>query len=396
MSAIRIVHLSDIHFGQEIDGSRPEHDDVRQALLRDCKDEMVGKLGPANGLVVTGDIAYSGKKKEYERAGDWLDELAKIVGCEKNAVHTIPGNHDVDLAGITYPCELLHKELRNCTADKVDEILTKITPDAAEVSPLLDKLGSYVEFASRYESDFETAARPVSRKEIKFPTGHILRFLGLNSVQVSDKTDAPRKMVLGNRQYIFAEEQDVEYVVMSHHPLEWFKDKPQAYPRLISRGRVILTGHEHEAAFRKVQENDREYIVIDAGATSPPGGGEKRPHTYNWIEFTLGQDHVGRFMTVTIHPRVWVPGSGFPVGQDSKPTRTVLVAKPLLPMSFVAQIMGSDKFLRLRHQKLSRRFPSAFTKGRLRTWLTMKSLRGFYIIFGAISIGENGTAFWPK
>src|SRR5580704_15903688 len=102
MSTIRIVHLSDIHFGQEIDGSRPEHEDIRQALLRDCKDEMVGKLGPANGLVVTGDIAYSGKKKEYERAGDWLDELVKIVGCEKNAVHTIPGNHDVDLTGITY------------------------------------------------------------------------------------------------------------------------------------------------------------------------------------------------------------------------------------------------------------------------------------------------------
>ncbi|MFI5305232.1 MAG: hypothetical protein ACHQYP_10620, partial [Nitrospiria bacterium] len=74
---------------------------------------------------------------------------------------------------------------------------------------------------------------------------YILRLLGLNSVQVSDKQDAIGNMILGNAQYTLETQSNVEYVVMLHHPLEWFKDSDIAKTYLNSRARVIIVGHKH-------------------------------------------------------------------------------------------------------------------------------------------------------
>jgi hypothetical protein len=310
VNKLRFVHLSDIHFGQEVDGSRPEHDDIRSALLRDCK-KRADDLGNAHGILVTGDIAYSGKRSEYDRAGIWLESIAEAVGCHKIAIHTIPGNHDVDVSKVDYIVEMLQRDLRQASALNVQEILTKIVPDDAETSPLLDKLAEYRIFASRYNSDFLSVATPISEKEVKFPSGHILRFRGLTSVQVSDLSDSNFRghMVLGNRQYIFEPQENIEYVAMSHHPMDWFKDRAQAHQYLVARARVWLLGHEHLSAHRRIEEHGHEYVVIDAGATNPPGGGERQPYTYNWLEFELRAVDQRMDMVVTIHPRVWIPQS---------------------------------------------------------------------------------------
>ena len=60
---IAFVHLSDIHFGQERGSQLFIHNDVKKCLIEDAVD-LVDKYanGCATGLIVTGDIAYSGKK----------------------------------------------------------------------------------------------------------------------------------------------------------------------------------------------------------------------------------------------------------------------------------------------------------------------------------------------
>jgi len=312
MPKLRIVHVSDIHFGQEIDGTLTIQDAVRDGLIRDCS-TMQAQLGNANGIVVTGDVAYAGKKAEYDKAGEWLDRLCGAVKCKPQAVHTIPGNHDVDLAKIDYTVELLHNSLRECHSDDVDNTLSKIIGKESDgvstgAAALFSKFAAYREFASRYQSDFESLARPISVKEIKFASGHILRFLVMTSVYVSDRADAPRKMVLGSKQYVLPEEENVEWVLMCHHPLlEWFKDRHQATPWVRNRGRVILAGHEHHPAFRKVEENGKEYLMVDAGAANPPGSEKRSPHCYNWIEFDV-REKAGAFsLDVTVHPRIWMP-----------------------------------------------------------------------------------------
>jgi 3',5'-cyclic AMP phosphodiesterase CpdA len=71
---VKIVHVSDIHFGD----TDPE---VLAAALRE-----VNALG-ADCVVVSGDLTQAGRRREFQEAARWLAGLtAPIVAC--------PGNHD--------------------------------------------------------------------------------------------------------------------------------------------------------------------------------------------------------------------------------------------------------------------------------------------------------------
>jgi 3',5'-cyclic AMP phosphodiesterase CpdA len=70
------VHLSDIHFGQERDERVHIHADVKEQLIADAA-EVIRTLpgGVAHGILVTGDVAFSGEREQYAAAGEWLDRL---------------------------------------------------------------------------------------------------------------------------------------------------------------------------------------------------------------------------------------------------------------------------------------------------------------------------------
>ena len=105
-SPVTFVHLSDIHFGQEKKGGKVvARTDVRDRLVDDVAafftDRRKRGGPPATGVIVTGDIAYAGKKPQYDAAGAWLDRVAMAAGCPNTSVRVVPGNHDVDLEQIT-------------------------------------------------------------------------------------------------------------------------------------------------------------------------------------------------------------------------------------------------------------------------------------------------------
>jgi DNA repair exonuclease SbcCD nuclease subunit len=56
----------------------------------------VEELGPVDAILVGGDIAFKGHPDEYAPAAAWLHELADQVGCSRNRIYVVPGNHDVD------------------------------------------------------------------------------------------------------------------------------------------------------------------------------------------------------------------------------------------------------------------------------------------------------------
>lgn len=304
ITTYRFVHLSDIHFGQEREGELVIHDDVREQLLRDCISQ-VDNFGPACGILVTGDIAFSGKRTEYEKSGEWLDRLADAAGCDRNAVSVVPGNHDVDLDRIGRAGQFVHEKLRTVQLSTLDNDLTAIANDPEESNLLVSKLAAYREFAARYVCDFQSVEKPLWEKKYQLGGAYILRFVGLNSVQVSDKEDAPLKLVLGANQYVIREEDNVEHIVMVHHPIHWFRDKEKA-GRYLKRARVIIVGHEHQLDIHKMTDpQGLEWLVIYAGATNPPQGSDHYPYRYNWLDFALDSESDKKSLVVTVHPRVW-------------------------------------------------------------------------------------------
>jgi hypothetical protein len=177
---LRFIQLSDIHFGQERDGSLPEHEDVRHRLIADAA-ELAGMRGAASMVLVVGDTAFSGKQHEYERAGKWLDAVTMAVGCKEKSVRLVPGNHDCDREKVSEVCRMVHEKIRSGTPKSAYGHMEKIAKYPEGQNPLLAKLQAYRDFAAGYESDFQSISSPLWTTEFDFPEGVTLRLIGMNA-----------------------------------------------------------------------------------------------------------------------------------------------------------------------------------------------------------------------
>ena len=107
-----------------------------KTMLRD----VIRKYLPEENLkpdfvCLTGDIAHSGKKQEYGRAGAFLKELAEALDLDPaDRFFIVPGNHDVD---------------RNEVDDISEDMREKITE--ANAPGLLAKSKYWRTFAERQE-----------------------------------------------------------------------------------------------------------------------------------------------------------------------------------------------------------------------------------------------------
>lgn len=78
--SLRLIHLSDIHFGCE-----------NKAAVEGARAFILDR--PPDVLIVTGDMTQSGLPHEFDAAGAWLGGLPKPQVCT-------PGNHDVPVPGV--------------------------------------------------------------------------------------------------------------------------------------------------------------------------------------------------------------------------------------------------------------------------------------------------------
>src|SRR4051794_40069279 len=117
MPELVLVHLSDIHFKHATAGGAWDLDrDLRDELEIDLR-ALMDRLGGAQAILVTGDIAFSGSTEEYEQASTWLETIVNIVGCRERDVWMVPGNHDVirDTVKSSHSIQEFHQLLRTCS-----------------------------------------------------------------------------------------------------------------------------------------------------------------------------------------------------------------------------------------------------------------------------------------
>src|SRR5258707_14298532 len=122
------LHFSDIHFKRTEVG---EPDDPNKALRSDIIQDvkrMRKEIGqPANGIWLTGDIAFAGHPDEYDFAYQWLEEdLCPLADCRIEDLSVIPGNHDVDRKAEAGPAQVMVRQaLRNEQADRLDAEISR-------------------------------------------------------------------------------------------------------------------------------------------------------------------------------------------------------------------------------------------------------------------------------
>lgn len=92
-----ILHLSDIHFGRDnpqynVRGKFDNKKKILQDLLISIRDNEI----KPDHIVVTGDIAWFGKKKDFDEAIEWFRELLNVTNLSGADITFCPGNHDVN------------------------------------------------------------------------------------------------------------------------------------------------------------------------------------------------------------------------------------------------------------------------------------------------------------
>lgn len=300
MAAV-FIHLSDIHFGQEKNGGVVFiNDDAKRRLLDDAAAEITRLGKSASGIIVTGDIAYSAKRDQYVKAGAWLDQLAKRVGCSRLDIQMVPGNHDIDRDAIT-PVMNFHLE---SIRERGDKVLDMLLDDDAQREVLYERFAEYRDFSGGYGCDLDVGGEYSADVAVPLAPGRTLRFVRLNSALICSRNDEEGKLILGSRQRVFEPINGEEMVVLVHHPLNWLQDSDEAARYFKSRARVIISGHEHFPSLDVKSIEDRcDLLMLAAGATAPDDVNEKYTYKYNILEFDW--DEVSDALAVTINPRTW-------------------------------------------------------------------------------------------
>lgn len=312
--AIILAHVSDIHFRRKRQGSDNygHDDDLRNEMKRDLG-VMARRFGALHGILVTGDVAFSGESEEYKRADQWLTDVCGETGCPEQNIRVISGNHDVKRSAIANSSHLrnAHMVLRNFASQsnwgRLDDEIETYLQDGSVPELLFSPLDEYNKFSAKFLSSF-SHNQPFWTWDVMLGDRSTLRIRGLNSALISSSSDneGDNKLVLGRIFAILRREEGVEYMTLCHHPPQWLWDKDPVEEYLNTRARIQLFGHKHVQRISTQNHGGFDSLRIHAGALNPDQGQSDYLPRYNCIslEIRTGIDGA-RLLAINVHSRVW-------------------------------------------------------------------------------------------
>lgn len=309
MERIVFAHLSDIHFTRASGVSVHDLDNnVRNELVLDAT-KVANHIGPVTGVLVTGDVAFSGNKIEYDNAASWLRDFCKAIRCPSENVWVVPGNHDVDRAKTKQKfTRTFHEKLRERDAN-VDLELREILSDKQSAAALLEPLTEYNTFAGLFGCSL-TAEKHFWERDLKLACGAIVRLRGVTSALVSNEDDARTRIVLGEAQASVKRAPGVLHVMLCHHPPDWLRDIDAVENHLKSKVHVQLFGHKHSQRLDEINGMAR----LSSGAMHPERTEVEWLPTYNFLEISR-RDHDR--IVLRVFQRQWnTPGTNFVPWRD--------------------------------------------------------------------------------
>lgn len=75
---LSFIHLSDIHFHKYSGDAYDIDHDLRCEIIRDISYEYRKKISTIDGILICGDIAFSGDEQQYNSATTFLSVLAGL------------------------------------------------------------------------------------------------------------------------------------------------------------------------------------------------------------------------------------------------------------------------------------------------------------------------------
>ncbi|MCP5053897.1 MAG: SUMF1/EgtB/PvdO family nonheme iron enzyme, partial [bacterium] len=264
MNELTILHLSDIHFRKSEKEKKPRfRQEVHQALI-DAVTEHSETNGFPDFAAVTGDVAFLGKKGEYDEAATFFGKLKQALPGNTEFL-VIPGNHDVDREAMN---KLISLQDNIVKSGKTGQFLDSPSEIRYFLNP---KFNAYREFADSFVPGLYPS------KEDYYWVKHFpdkdVTFLGLNTGWACEGDNDRHNIALGYPQVRDALEQAGECrnrIVLMHHPLfNWLeqRDLNKCTYHLFNQCRLILSGHEHFDSALTIHTPSESCIALGTNAS---------------------------------------------------------------------------------------------------------------------------------
>jgi len=297
------LHLSDIHFSKRSGRTGDLDEDVRRELEADALAVRRG-FDHFTGILVSGDVAFSGQSAEYDTAKAWLNRLCASLGCPPEDVWVVPGNHDVERAEVrgSFGLQSVRAVLRPADSRAVQGTISRLVGDLATMELVHKPFSNYNIFASGYGCQVG-GDRLHWQHDLVLNDRSTLRLWGINSALVSGDQDDENqnRMVIGTIQSLPPREDGVTYLAMCHHPLEWIWDRDQVNEDLKARVAVTLFGHKHKLNVEEVSRTLR----VAAGAVHPSRAESEWLPRYNYLAVSVEGSGPKRHLRVGVWSRLW-------------------------------------------------------------------------------------------
>ncbi len=300
MRAICWLHVSDIHLRV---GNAWSQDVVLKAMCEHIAGQRTGGT-VADFILITGDLAFSGKADEYALATGFLDALGTASGVPKERIFCVPGNHDIDRDRQNMCFRGARGNLQD--QNRIDALLA----GGEDLETLLKRQENYRLFQNSYFTGQDRTRTDDGLAYVSRLTFEDVRLaiVGLDSAWLAEGGGEDHgKLLLGERQVINAIKLAQEYddpphiiVGMAHHPFHVLRelDRRPAQDRIEKTFHFFHCGHLHEPEARTAGCSGTGCLTLAAGASFET---RQSHNTYSFVTLDLF-GAVRRVQTVQYNP----------------------------------------------------------------------------------------------
>lgn len=297
---MNILHLSDIHFGRNY----PEYGikdvfEKKNKILEDlisCIANIEDGFRPEH-IVVTGDIAWRGKKKDFDEAYEWFTKLLLATGLQGKDITFCVGNHDINRS---YTCS--NMGLKDNEIEKIDNIYAyenvhEMEPPIYEYDKFCEKIG-VIPFMYPLNGNMEYSYS-LGYKDVVFPSGSTIRIFAFNTALISclpnindDRMWIGQKQILELMKYeiMSLKKDDSPYytITLFHHAERFlhpneiceYDGRIATLPLLKDAVDLILCGHTETGGRPVLQEQKGGGKLLTGGASYYS---DKHPNAFSMI-----------------------------------------------------------------------------------------------------------------
>ena len=227
--------------------------------------------GPFEFVVVTGDLAFSGKRSEYGLVAEFLEGLADSIGLSPRLIFCVPGNHDVQRER----SKMCFRGAREALESESD--VYGFLSDVDERDTLLLRQEEYRTFEVNFlkGQEREYADEKLSYVSLVEVDDLRIAIMGLNSSWLSEGgVDDEGKLLIGESQVksaIDIAKRHTPHVVLGlqHHPYDLLRrfDRRPVQHRMEDACHFVHCGHLHDPEVKEVVVDSGRCITITAGAS---------------------------------------------------------------------------------------------------------------------------------